>query len=237
MPNFYKRIFTVILLTILCGCDPKPLSINQESDYTICLGEFNSQEEAEIFRSKTDFRLWRELKIVQIEENRFVLLFGSFKSSYDAGEKAFDLLTNHVIDNYKIFYNNDYTRDNFANIIFIAHYQSRPSLYSFNLISKKYQAMWSRWGRKVITVNHSYDRSAVFITTALSYGKVSGLPYLKDARLNYYSSKNDRVDEIAELGTGLQLYTYWENKDTFKINLTFPDSLNSEIIRQKIIFI
>lgn len=234
MINPYRKILALILLAIIWSCQPKESVDYQKHDYTVCLGEFSSQEEAELFRSKTDFRLWRELKIEQLETNRFVLLYGSYNSSYEAGEKAFELFNNSIIVNYKIFRTSGYVRDDFANLIFIAPYQGRPSIYSFNIISKKYSAIWSRWGRKVITLNHTHDRSAAYITTALAYGKVSGLPYLKDARVNFYSSNKERIDELNELGGGVQLYTYWENPDTFKINLTFPDSIYSEILHQKL---
>lgn len=229
-----KLISILFVAVILSSCDEIKIKEDTKDTYSIILGEFKSFDEADIYKSKIDFQIWNELKIVQADEKRFLLSFGNFKSSFDAGKKAFELFGKSIINNYKIARNNEYVKDLFANILFIGKYQGRPSVYNFNLLNKQSKLFWSRWGRKVMAVNYSADRNSLFILTALGYGKQGGFPYIKDSRLYYYDGFKDQVDEIDEFGDGLQLYSYWDNSDTFKVNITKPDSLNSDLLNQKI---
>ncbi|MEW6196201.1 MAG: hypothetical protein AB1521_13710 [Bacteroidota bacterium] len=238
MKNDHIKILLTWLLgfclVILSGCKPIDTEVDDSQKYFISLGEFTTYDEADAFKSKIDFELWCELKIKQIEEKRFVLLYGSFNSSFDAGEKGFELYSNSLVSNYKILKENNYIRDDFSNFVFIGKYQGRQSIFNYNLVSQKTKQVWSRWGRKVVTLNHAFDRGEIFFTTALGFGKQGTFPYIRDARLYTYRSANDVFEEIEEFGTGLQIYTYWENTDTFKVNFTQPDSIDSNIIVQEI---
>lgn len=229
-----KLIFILFAAAVLSSCDEIKIKEETKDTYSIILGEFKSFDEADIYKSKIDFQIWNELKIAQADEKRFLLSYGNFKSSFDAGKKAFELFQKSIINNYKIARNNEYVKDLFANILFIGKYQGRPSVYNFNLLNKQSKLFWSRWGRKVMAVNYSADRNSLFILTALGYGKQGGFPYIKDSRLYFYDGLKDQVDEIDEFGDGLQLYSYWDNSDTFKVNITIPDSLNSDLLNQKI---
>lgn len=234
MNQITKIIFLIAFLIALSSSCTK-IKVDDEpiTKYSICLGSFNTFEEADIFKSKIESKLQPFLKIKQLSKNRFILLYGEFDSSFDAGRKAFELFAHSSI-NYKIFRENDFTNDLFANILFVAKYAGRPSVFNFNLLTKRAEPLWSRWGRKVLAINHSKDRNNVFITTAFSYKKESAFPIIKGARLYKYSAEKKQVDEIAELGDALQIYTYWENEDTFKVNCTYPDSMKPEILIQQI---
>lgn len=232
--NTGKIFYSALIVVLLISCGKIKFEDETNMKYAICLGEFGSYEDAEIFKSKIDFKLWYDLRIKQISDSKFVLLYGKYETSYEAGQKAFDLFNQSLINNYKIFKNDDYVRDQFANVLFVAKYSGRPSVYNFNLFTKQVKPLWSRWGRKVLMINHSKDASNVFITTVSSYKKKSSLPVIKDARLYNYSAAKNQVDEISEFGDGIQIYTFWENDDTFKVNFTFPDSLKPEILIQNI---
>lgn len=231
--GFFKILLVISFAITFYACKEIPQR-EETNKYSIGLGEFKTFEEAEIFKSKLDFQLWRDIKIIHSERDRFILAFGKFNSSFDAGKKAFEYYNNSLLNYYKVVKDNDYVVDVFSNVLFIAKYQGRPSVYNYNLLTRKSKLLWSRWGRKVISLNHSNDRNIVFFTTALGYGKQGKFPYVRDARLYKFSPSNELVDEIAELNFGLQLYTYWENKDSFKINFTQTDSINSEVLIQKI---
>ncbi len=235
MKKRLTEIFCLFLLLIfVVNCDDIKLEEETSNSYAINLGEFKTYEEADIYKSKIDLQLWRDVKIEQADQTRFILLYGKFSSSFEAGKKAYELLSNQLITNYKVVKNNNNINDPFSSILFLAKYQSRPSVYKYNLLNKQSKLLWSRWGRKVLSINHSDDRSTAFIITALGYGKQGSFPYVRDVRLYLYNAEKDQVDEIAEFGNGLQLYSYWENKDTFKINITKPDSIQTEKIIQTI---
>lgn len=234
--KFYKIKYFLIssfLVLVISSC--KPLETEELiKDYSICLGEYVSFDEAELFKSKLDFKLWDDIRIHSNEESKYYVLFGNYNNPFDAGQAAFELYGESLVANYKLFFNGDYVYDNFINLFFVARYQSRPSVYEYNLIKKKSKLYWSRWGRKVVTLNHSVDRNLVFFVTALGYGKQGSFPYVRDARIYKFLQSTEQVEEIEELGTGLQLYTYWDVKDTFIVNLTKPDSINSDFLVQEI---
>ncbi|MBM4170547.1 MAG: hypothetical protein FJ214_01590 [Ignavibacteria bacterium] len=235
MKLLYIKYLLIVLLQILVfSCKPYNLDEKQLSGYTICLGEFQSFDEADVYKSKMDFDLWRDMKIVNVETKKFLLLYHSFNSSFEAGKKAFELYSKSTIYNYKIFKEKEYVRDDFANTFFVAKYQGRASVYNYNLISKKTSLVWSRWGRKVITLNHAPNYNSAFFTTALGYGRKGSFPYVRDARVYFYDFKKELFSELDELDSGIQIYTYWEGSDTFKVNITKPDSIKSDILRQEI---
>jgi hypothetical protein len=225
-------IISILLLFTLSCCTPLKNEIEPEN-YSICLGEFIKYEDADLFKSKLDFELWDKLRILTTEDKYF-LIYGNFESSFDAGKKAFELFRRALISNYKIYYKEKYVYDNYSNILIIGRYQGRPSIYSYNIAAKQTKLFWSRWGRKIVTLNHYKDRSFSFFVTALGYGKQGSFPYVRDARIYLFSGADEKVNEIDELGDGLQVYTYWDAKDTFKVNITKPDSIKSELLIQKI---
>lgn len=230
--NILKYSFLFLFLFILISC--KPVETDSEIEgFSICLGEFPHFDQAELFKSKLDIQLWSRTSI-KSEEERHLLLIGNFDSSFDAGNEALDLFRKGLITNYKIYEKGKFVYDDFTNVMFVARFQGRPSVYSYNMMTRQSRLFWSRWGRKVISLNHSADRSYLFFVTALGYGKQGSFSYVRDARAYRFKSSAEEVDELTELGTGLQIYTYWDAKDTFKVNFTKPDSINSDILIQEI---
>jgi len=232
MPIKYWNISLVFSLFILIGCAPVK-NEDKPDGYSICLGEFIKYEDADLFKSKLDFELWDKLKIESVED-KYLLIYGNYESSFEAGKKGFELFRRSLINNYKILYKEKYVYDNYANILFIGRYQGRPSVYIYNMASRESKLFWSRWGRKVITLNHSKDRSLSFFVTALGYGKKGSFPYVRDTRIYRFTGADELVEELDELGDGLQVYTYWDAKDTFKVNITKPDSIKSDLLFQEI---
>ena len=208
---------------ILCECTLSDHKIDQNSkvSYSILLGEFKNQEEALKIKPILENKLNTILRIEKSNKNKYQLLFGNYVSSFEAGETAFEFYSNSLIKNYQIVRNGKPVEDLFTNVLFVAKYLGRPS-------------EWSKWKRKVISLNHSIDNQNVFITTVLGYERQSGFTYIHEARIYFLNRVNDQVDELAELGEGVQLYTYWELSDTFKVNFSMLDSLNTKIVIQNI---
>lgn len=221
---------------ILSECTISDHDIDQDTKitYSISLGEFKTQEETIKLKPILESKLNLSLRIEKTVKNKYQLLFGDFVSSFEAGETAFDLYSNSLIKDYTIVRNGKPVEDVFTNVLFVAKYLGRPSVYSYNLLTKQSSIEWSRWQRKVISLNHSIDNQSAFITTVLSYGRQSGFPYIHEARIYFLNRVNDHADELAELGDGVQLYTYWESSDTFKVNFSMLDSVNSKIVIQNI---
>lgn len=230
----FKKLYIILSVIILIanGCG-RIETENELNEYSICLGEFVKYEDADIFKSKLDFELWDKLKVKTTEE-KYYLIYGNYLTSFEAGKKALELFNKKLINNYKIIHNEKYVFDEFANILFIARYQGRSSVYIYNMVTKQSKLFWSRWGRKVVTLNHSKDRSYAFFITALGFGKQGSFPYIRDVRVYRFTSLSEQIEELDELQDGLQVYTYWDVKDTFKVNITKPDSIKSDLLVQKI---
>ncbi len=232
-----KILISFIFVTLVlseCTISDHDIDQNTKITYSISLGEFKTQEEAVKQKPILESKLNSTLRIEKTVKNKYQLLFSDFVSSFEAGETAFDLYSNSLIQDYRIVHKGKPVEDNFTNVLFVANYLGRPSVYSFNLLTKQSSVEWSRWGRKVIALNHSIDNQSAFITTMLGYGRQSRFPYIHEARIYFLNRVNDQADELAELGDGVQLYTYWESSDTFKVNFSMLNSVNSKIVIQNI---
>jgi len=229
-----RNILILFLSLILLSCNETKLNDEQIYSYSICLAEFSSLSDAYNYKDRLNKNLLDSITIKSLSSKRYLILYGNYNNSFTAGIKAYELFNDYSIKGYKIFHKDNFVNDQFANVLFVANYSGRPSLYNFNLITKQTKPVWSRWGRKVLTLNHFQNRNKVFVTTAFSYGKQGAFPVIKDIRLYLYDIQENKIDEIYSFGDGIQLYTYWETEDTFKVNLTFSDSIKPEIIIQNI---
>ncbi|MEG8946010.1 hypothetical protein [Rosettibacter firmus] len=233
MKKFLVAIIAVYLLLISSGCNNK----NEEQSkftYSIFLAEFKTLTKAYNYRNKLDKNLIDSITIRNISPDRYLILYGKYNSSFDAGYRAYDLFKKGLIKNYKIYYKDEYVKDLFANVLFIANYSGRPSIYNFNLVNKQTRPLWTRWGRKVLTLNYSKNKTEAFIITAKNYNVRNSIPYINDIGLLYYDGLKGEFQEVYTFGDGIQIYSYWETEDTFKVNITFSDSLKPEILIQKI---
>ena len=123
--------------------------------------------------------------------------------------------------------------DAYANVLFVSRYLDRPSVFNFNLITKQTRLSGVILGKSSCSQSFA-DHNSVFITTANRYGIHSGLRYIYDARIFLMKREEEQNNEIAVIGKGVQLYTLWENRDTFKVNITSIDTVDSRKIVQKI---
>jgi hypothetical protein len=175
------------------------------------------------------------LRIEKIYDRNFKLYFGEYGSSFEAGQSAFELLTKSLIaKNYKITRDGKRVLDSYANVLFVSKYLDRPSVFSFNLITKQTEVEWSSQVMKVASLNYAPDHSTAFITSVSTFGRKGGMNFIHDARVHLIKREEERNSELETLGEGVQLYTYWENRDTFKVNFSSIDSINSKIVVQTI---
>ncbi len=224
----------MLLFSISCTESNKFNSKVGQKLYSIFLGEFKTQDKVEEFRLSLNPVLWDEIRIEKIYDRNYKLYYGKYSSSFEAGKVAYNLYSNSVITKYKITRDGKPMLDKYANVLFVSRYLDRPSVFNFNLITKQIEVEWSDYGKKVVALNHSDDHNSVFITTANRYGIHSGIRYIYDARVFLLKREEEQNNEIAVIGKGVQLYTLWENRDTFKVNITSIDTVDSRKIVQKI---
>jgi hypothetical protein len=221
-------------MMLLNSCSEDQNDNTDNKNYSIKIGEFTSLNNAKSYVLQLDKKILARGRILKANDRLYKVLLVKYQSSFEAGMEAFRFYRDSLIRSYSIYKNQKETVDDFRNLLFVANYDGRPSVYSFDLLKKGVKVIWSRWGSKVISFNTSFDRSSAFITSALSYGKRRGLPYILDVHLFFLNRAADYTEEVGDLGDGTQLYTYWEMKDTFKVNITSIDTVNSGTVSQEI---
>jgi hypothetical protein len=232
-----KILFLALLSFVLfssCKDTDDDLANSDLTSYYINIGQFSTLNSAKNFRINLDKEITKQAVIQKVGDEFYRVLLGRYSSSYIAGKTAYALRKKKLIDNYSIYKRGKEVLDEFRNILFVATYEGRPSVYNFDLLTKKTTAFWSRWGSRVVSLNSSNDRGVAFITTALAYGQRGGFPYIVDIRESRLDREKNECEEVAQLGDGVQLYTYWESPDTFKVNVSIIDTTNSRNVFQKI---
>ena len=224
-----------MILAVACKNNDSGDDKSKRFPYSIFIGNFKNLEDAVSLKSKLSRELLSQSRIEKLDEENFQLLYGNYSSSYEAGKTAFEFYRDSLIPDYKIVRSRNVILDEYANVLFVARFEGRLSVFSFNLISKKIYPEWSRWGRKVVSLNLSKDNRTAFITTALGYGRHQGISYVHEARVFLLKREEEQTDELAELGNGVQLYTYWEKEDLFNVNFSSIDSIYSNIVLQNIL--
>ena len=232
--TFYISIISIAALFLLTSCKSNSGSTSGPNHFSIYLGEFKSREQVDKFKSKLNPKLLDSLRVKKIDKNKFTLLYGHYSSSFEAGRAAFNFYLDSLITHYKIIDEGTPTLDNFANILFIAKYLEKPTVYSLNLVTKQTEIAWSRFTCQVVALNQTKDHEKAYISTVAGIDKQSGFSSIHGIRIFLYRRDEDEDEEIVDWEEGTQLYTYWEHEDTLKINHSFIDEADPKNVIQKI---
>ena len=232
----YRLLFVGVLTLFLSSCERKysQAEFITLHPFSILIEKFDELNKALEFKSGVGGELKKIIHIDQTKDEGYQVLVGKYANSKDAGEVAFNLFTEGIIKKYSIVKNTYEVLDEFNNVLFVSRYDGRPSVFNYNLISKKINVIWSRWRGRVTSLTLSKNCNSLFFTTVVGYGKKRGIPYVHGALLYHLIRDHNEPVEVANLGDGFQLYTYWEIDDTFKVNFTFINPLDSKIVNQRI---
>jgi len=231
-----RFLFIWLLIISLYACDGNSSQKNNIKlhPYSILLEKYDNLNLAKKFITDASEELKRKMHIEQSKDEGYQILIGEFANSFDAGQYAFDLVAEGIIKKFKIVHYKQEVIDEFNNVLFISRYEERPSVFNYNLISKRNNVMWSKLGHKVTSLNLSRNCNSLFFTTAAGFGKIRGIPFVHGASLYHLIRELNKSEEISYFGDGYQLYSFWETIDTFKVNFTFIDHFDTKIVNQKI---
>jgi hypothetical protein len=235
LPNI-RLLFVVLLILCLSSCDGKISQKNYAKlhPYSILLEKYDDLNQAIKFISDAGEELKKIAHIEQIEGEGYQVLVGQYANSLDAGEFAFDLVIKGIIKKFRIVHDKHEVLDEFNNVLFISRCEGRPSVFNYNLISKRNNVIWSKRGHKVTSLTLSNNCNSLFFTTTTGFGKSRGIPYVHGAALFHLTREQNKSDELTYFGDGYQLYSYWATNDTFKVNFSFIDHFDPKIVNQKI---
>lgn len=235
--NLSKILFSLALALLAVNCT-KNVEVKKKGEkakeYSISLFEFRTLLETRNMKDQLGGLIMDGLVIQKVNEDKYRLLLGEFESSYEAGKKAFSLYKNQIINNFNIVHNKKVVTDSYNNILFISKYFGRNSLYRYNLIKKNIENIWTKPLHSVLTVNRNSFRDVHFFTTGRKTGMREGFPFIEDSKVWLISTETEDPQTVAEFGECSQLYSFWENIDTFKVNISNPDSIDASVIVQNL---
>ena len=226
--------FAVFSNLFFLSCGNNRNGLDDSTTYSINIGEFSNLNSAKDFRIRLNRSIADSARIEKFNDKLYKVLLGKYKSSYGAGKNAYNLNSKSLIGSYFIVKDRIETLDEFRNILFVARYLGRPSIFSLDIISKQTELIWSSQGEDVVSLNVSADRESAFITTAAAFSEKRNIPFIHGIDLFQLKREENEINNLGSFGNGVQLYTYWENKDTFKINVTSLDTTDSKKVNQNI---
>jgi hypothetical protein len=227
-------LIIVAALFISCSQKQSPEEFEKGNPFSISFGSFKSYEKAFQFKSQLSTRVRAHLRFEYVGKKNYKLLYDRFPTSFAAGEKAFELYDQSYVKDYIITCNGQDVMDEFINVPFVANYLGKPCVFNYNLITKRMELVWSRENEKVVSLNLNRDASGAFILAASFYGKEGKNPSIQNLSLYYLHRNEEYSDLIEEFGNGYQVYSYWDTPDSFRVNVTYPDSIKAAVVNQKI---
>ncbi len=227
-------LMVVSFILTSCNFDGSELQKDKINPYSISLGSYKTYEQASKFKMNLGDSVRAHLRLESVGKKKYKLFYGKFSSAYAAGEKAFSLYRKSMIKDYEINRNGQRVLDEFVNIPFIGNYLGKAAVFNYNIKSKSTEVLWSRSNRKVLSLNLSGDSRFAFIIAAENLLAHKNTTAIQNARVYFLHRNEEEIEELINIGNVNQLYTYWDQQDTFRVNATFPDSNNARIIYQRI---
>ena len=165
----YRLLFVGVLTLFLSSCERKysQAEFITLHPFSILIEKFDELNKALEFKSGVGGELKKIIHIDQTKDEGYQVLVGKYANSKDAGEVAFNLFTEGIIKKYSIVKNTYEVLDEFNNVLFVSRYDGRPSVFNYNLISKKINVIWSRWRGRVTSLTLSKNCNSLFFTTVV----------------------------------------------------------------------
>lgn len=238
--NFHAFIIFLVLLIsifILLKYYSGQISIRKDGYYEVVSrvkGEYAKTEE---IRNRLKTKIKSPVVIENISKDVYRLIFGKYADSFEAGEMAFNLYSDSLIQNYTIMLDGKEVYDNYTNILFVARNEQRTSLFTLNLVTKKETMVWNDWGEEVVAFEMSAKNKFCFFLTVSGTGRKTGTSYLNDARLYHYDMLANKIKMVDYLANGYQFYSYWNAANQYLANFNSLDSLtNQEVFQNYSVF-
>ncbi len=124
------------------------------------------------------------------------------------------------------------TDNKLTNFVFVGMVGNKPGLYEYRGKNTKPAPLWSDRIEKVIELSYPDNMEAAFFLTAKSAGKSGVFPFVKNVKLYRINMDPPKVSFLSSIGTGLQVYTRWENYNTFKVVLNSFDKKIAKNVNQ-----
>ncbi len=231
--DLQKNILFVLAFIglVLFSCKQDIKNKKSNLHYSISLGTFKNYNEASEFRFNFSNEIRAKIRYEYISSKKYKVLIGNYESSYNAGEVAFNLYLENKIDKYEIVKDGQNVLDEFINVPFVSFYLGKSSIYNYNLTTKIKELLLSFENRNVASISLTKKSDKIFITAV---EKFSNEKQIKNVELFLFNRDNDELKKLINQKNINTIYTYWDNPDTFKVNLIKVDEKNPQKVLQKI---
>jgi hypothetical protein len=232
-----KIYFFLLLLIVGCGREVKTGFIGpQHKDvFFVEVNKFRSVNDAKVFaenlQSKVDKKIY--LHSDSSKAGKFYsVCIGDFGSSYTSGEYAFSIYGNSE-KKYQLIQNGLYAYDEFANILFVGNAGGFPSVYNYNIKTKKTDLLWKENQGGVIDLSYKVKSQANFFITVKSIGRKTIFPFINQIKLYRIIQSTGKIDLIKEFGDAVQITSNREDDNVIKVTLVSLDEHVSTFVNER----
>ncbi|MDO8548784.1 MAG: hypothetical protein Q7S39_01350 [Ignavibacteria bacterium] len=128
-------------------------------------------------------------------------------------------------------------KSEFKNFLFVGAIKDKTGLYKYNLDKKVYEPYWSDKREEVVEVSYSDKMQNVFFITAKKFGKAGAFPFINHVKLYLVDPETRKINFIEEIGSGLQVFSQWENENNFRIIInSFDKTVANYVNRRSMLF-
>ncbi len=117
----------------------------------------------------------------------------------------------------------DLTIPTINEFLFVGTINNKVGLYKYNLSSKTQTKYWHGDKEDIVDFSYSNDLKAAFMLTAKEHGKRGVFPFIDKVKLYFVNQDSAAPKFIEEIGSGLQVFAFWETDSVFKVVLNYMD--------------
>ncbi len=123
--------------------------------------------------------------------------------------------------------------EEFDQFLFVGMVDKNPGIYKYDVNKEEYSVFWYKRYEKVVKLYYSEDRKRAFFVTVRNSGRRGTLPFIDEVKIYLININTGKVKFLERIGSGIQVFTGWDTKDSFKISLNYIDKRNPHFVHQR----
>ena len=117
-------------------------------------------------------------------------------------------------------------------ILFVGKIGKNSGLFKYEFSTKSHSEFWKNEKEEVVELSYSPNKKSVFLTTAHQSGKKGVFPFIDNVKLYSVNAISGGVKFLENVGSGLQVFSSWENDSSFKVILNIMDVTVGKSVEQ-----
>lgn len=123
--------------------------------------------------------------------------------------------------------------EKFNQFLFVGMINNKPGIYMYDVNKEEYSVFWYKRYERVVKLYYSKNRASAFFVTDRKSGERGVLPYINDVKIYLINTNTRKVKFLKKIGSGIQIFTGWDTKNSFKVSLNYIDKKNPHFIHQR----